>query len=84
MKRITKQRELVRLARQLKVRPDWHESDELGVTATTDGDSFDNAGFWGSGFHGSGTEMYVTLHQDGRPVAQVNLATLFAWAAGGE
>lgn len=25
-------------------------------------------------------EMYVTLHQDGRPVAHINLAMLFAWA----
>lgn len=25
-------------------------------------------------------EMYVTLHQDGRPVAHINLALLFAWA----
>jgi hypothetical protein len=48
MKRITEQHELVELARELGVRPDWHEPDEQGITARfdgTDGD-FDNAGFW--------------------------------------
>lgn len=48
MKQITEQAELVTLARELGVRPDWHEPDEQGLTARfdgTDGD-FDNAGFW--------------------------------------
>ena len=71
----------------LGVRPDWHEPDEQGLTATTHGVSFDNAGFWGQEYRGgmSGTEFteqYVTLHRDSQPVAHVNLATLFAWATG--
>lgn len=48
MKRIIERAELVALARELGVRPDWHEPDEQGLTARfdgTDGD-FDNAGFW--------------------------------------
>lgn len=30
------------------------------------------------------TEMYVTIRKDGLPVAQVNLATLMAWATGAD
>lgn len=48
MKLIHNRDELVQLARELGVRPDWHEPDEQGLTARfdgTDGD-FDNAGFW--------------------------------------
>lgn len=48
MKLITERAELVALARELGVRPDWHEPDEQGITARfdgTDGD-FDNAGHW--------------------------------------
>lgn len=80
MKRISKRNDLVKLARQLKVRPDWHEPDEQEVTATMHGQTFNNAGFWGIGSNHK-WEMYVTLYKDGKPVAEVNLATLFAWAA---
>ena len=88
-KRITTRADLVTLARDLGVRPDWHEPDEQEVTATTEGVSFDNAGFWPKSsessdypYHPSIIEMSVTLSKGGKPVAVVNLATLFAWAAG--
>ena len=87
MKRINTKAELVALAAELGVRRDWHEPDEQEVTATTHGRRFDNAGFWGETFRSSFdgaefTERYVKLYKAGRPVAVVNLATLFAWATG--
>jgi hypothetical protein len=93
--RINKRDDLVALANELGVRRDWHEPDDRGVTAEVRGASFDNAGFWGikeeAGFlarHGHrgavAVEMYVTLYKDGEPVAEVNLATLFAMATGYE
>ena len=86
MKRIMTKAQLVELAGELGVRPDWHEPDEQEVTATTHGRTFDNAGFWGETRRASDgrdfTERYVKLYQDGKPVAAVNLATLFAWATG--
>lgn len=86
MKRITTKAELVALADELGVRPDWHEPDEQGVSATTHGVAFDNAGFWGKTYRsGDGhpfTERYAILWKDGRKIATVNLATLFAWATG--
>lgn len=87
MKRITCRADLVTLAAELGVRHDWHEPDEQEVTATTHGKTFDNAGFWGKTFAVDGyefTEQYVTLYKAGVAVAVVNLATLFAWAAGKE
>jgi hypothetical protein len=71
------------LAVELGVRPDWHEPDEQEVGAEVYGESFDNAGFWGAErlVSGPGMEMWVRLYKDGQPVADVNLATLFAWAA---
>lgn len=87
MKHINSRADLITLAKELGVRPDWHEPDEVDVTATMHGVSFDNAGFWGreyhSGFDGKEyTEQYVVLHKDGEAVAAVNLAILFAWATG--
>lgn len=93
IKRIDTQDELVALAKELGVRRDWHEPDEREVTAEVRGKSFDNAGFWGirdeadmlarSGHSGAlAVEQYVVLYQDGQPVAEVNLATLFAFACG--
>ena len=81
MKRITTKAELIELAGKLGVRADWHEPDEQDVTATMHGKSFDNAGFWPEPRFVR-EEMYVTLWQYDEPVAHVNLATLFAWAAG--
>jgi len=86
MKRITKREELVTLAAELGTRPDWHEPDEQDLTARVFGDGFDNAGFWDDGgrsrysFYGT-EELHVVLYRNETPVASVNLATLFAWAA---
>jgi hypothetical protein len=93
IQRIGKRDDLVALANKLGVLPDWHEPDNQEVTAEVRGKSFDNAGFWGikhevdflarHGARGSeAVEMYVVLYQDGEPVAEVNLATLFAFATG--
>jgi len=87
--RITSRDQLRAVARQLGVRPDWHEPDEQRVTAQIRGSDFDNAGFWGhrddgatlSTFGEGRQELWVGLSQDGKPVAEVNLATLLAWAA---
>ena len=38
------------LARELRVRHDWHEPDEQNLEAVCFGDDFDNAGFWGRDF----------------------------------
>jgi hypothetical protein len=88
MRRINTKAELVALARELGVRPDWHEPDESGVNALVSGHVLDNAGFWGEG--GTGTipswaqEMWVTItvETEGvkpRGVAEVNLAMLLAF-----
>ena len=90
VKYITTREQLIDLARDLRVRPSWHEPDEQNVTARVRGKEFDNAGFWGE----NDGELCVILsvgsqHCDecGKPevtedVAIVNLATLFAWATG--
>jgi len=46
MKLITDRAELVELARELGVRPDWHEPDEQRLSARVEGETFDNAGWW--------------------------------------
>lgn len=82
---ITERHELVELARELKVRDDWHEPDEQDLTARVYGNVFDNA--MGPGFeHAYGPdkeflEMFVELRKNHVPIAQVSLATLFAWAS---
>jgi len=80
MKRINTRAQLVALAQELGVRPDWHEPDEQQVTATAHGVSFDNAGFWGEARsrYMSHEEQHVVLYKEGRAVATVNLATLVA------
>lgn len=89
MKRVTTRAELVALAEELGVRPDWHEPDEQNVTVTTHGVDFDNAGFWpaekildphSAHITRVTTERYVVICRDEAEVAAVNLATLFAWA----
>jgi hypothetical protein len=67
--------ELIELARELKVRKDWHEPDEQGITVELGGTSFDNAC---SDEH----ETHILIKKYGEPIAMVNLATLFAWACG--
>lgn len=86
--RITTRAELRELARQLGVRPDWHEPDGQEVDASVIGTNFDNAGTWGPDcdVHESAPhrEISVLISQTSTLVAEVNLATLFAWAAGYE
>ncbi len=92
-KRIRNRGELMALAAELGVRQDWHEPDNQGVTAEVRGKTFDNAGFWGAEHEAqwmerygdpAGIEKWVILVRDGEPVAEVNLAELFAWATGYE
>ena len=86
MKRVTTRQELLELKAELGVSMDWHEPDEQEVDARVYGQSFDNAGFWGPNVdpYLSYAEMAVVLYKEGRGVAIVNLATLFAWATGYE
>jgi hypothetical protein len=97
IERITSRGDLVALTNKLGMRHDWHEPDERGVTARVTGADFDNAGNWGAaeverrrreraaGTGGFGMmEAWVTLYHEGAPVAEVNLATLFAFATGFE
>ncbi len=82
IRRIITPAQLRELAAELGVRPDWHEPDEQEVGAEVYGECFDNAGFWGDDLLSlGGYEMWVRLYKDSQPVADVNLATLFAWAA---
>lgn len=82
--------QLKRLARDLRVRPDWHEPDEQELTAKFHGTDFDNAGFWGTykgelrTFRDNKQEMWIELFKDGKLVAEINLATLLAMACGYE
>ena len=71
---ITERREVASLARRLGMREDWHEPDEQGVTVEVRGSKFDNAGV--------GDEFTVILWQEGKPIAEINLATLLAFASG--
>lgn len=88
IKRITRRAELLALAKELGVNADWHEPDNQDVEAAVLGSNFDNCGTWGPGCDvpesASYRELSVMLYQDGTPVAEVNLATLFAWATGYE
>ena len=92
MEHIDNKSELQALAKQLGVRPDWHEPDEQGVDVVMKGTKFDNAGFWGEtgiasrqelidqGYAPSQLEKWVVIKKHGKPVAEVNLATLFSLA----
>jgi hypothetical protein len=87
--RVSTRAQLQGVADALGVRADWHEPDEQEVTAVVHGDNFDNAGFWGHDSRGTPVtfgegqqEMWIELRRDGHPVAEVNLATLLAWATG--
>ena len=75
VKYVFSQSDLRSVASRLGVRSDWHEPDEQRVTAIVTGHQFDNAG-------ASDREINVHLYKNGRQVARVNLATLFALAAG--
>jgi len=110
IRRIRTQLQLQELAKELKVRPDWHEPDEQDLDAVAFGGNFDNAGFWGlkhlserelelrsrlspeSNEIGSAvidmeeahlfTEMFIVLYKENQAIAEINLATLFAFACG--
>lgn len=78
--------DLVELRDELGLRCDWHEPDENDITAVVKGTYFDNAyGSSGLGYHDNPSvpmEKTVYLKKDGKVIAQVNLATLFAFATG--
>jgi hypothetical protein len=94
IQRITTREQLIELHQRLQLRDDWHEPDEREVSARVRGGSFDNAGYWGTEmitqtFNGvtvkhsvRSMEMWVTVTVNGQPTAEVNLATLFAFACG--
>lgn len=96
VKRIETRAELVRLAAGLGVSPDWHEPDQQQVHAVILGARLNNAGFWGGqeiafrqsapelGLNDDSLELWAVLLAGGEPVAEVNLAMLFAWATGYE
>lgn len=65
-------------AHEYGLREDWHEPDEQDISVSFSGTSFDNA------FGAGGNEKCVHLKHEGREVAVVNLANLFAWAATGD
>lgn len=84
MLKINSKEELKDFAKQYGLRPDWHEPDEESIDAKVKGKIFDNAGFWGVDFDpkpfGITPEMSVVLYHKNKPVAEINLATLFAFA----
>lgn len=67
-------KELMNVKKTLGVNDNWHEPDEQNVTVSIKGKTFDNASVDG--------EIIVTLYKDKKPVADMNLATLFAYATG--
>lgn len=86
MKLINSRKELTELARELGVRPNWHEPDEQRVTARASGTHLDNA--MGADPIKNVGEMVVILERI-RPddhevsqIASINLADLLAWATG--
>lgn len=96
MKRIDNRADFVAFARNMGVRPDWHEPDEQDLTARVEGTpfDFDNAGFWPTDPRDHTAELHVIFSErdesldgspmTGRDLACVNLATLCAWASGYE
>ena len=90
IKHILCREDLWKLAQELGLRSDWHEPGEQEVEAICFGEDFDNAGFWGRRFRKDqidrhfriSEEMNVMLVHRGKPVAEINLATLFAIACG--
>lgn len=88
VKRIETQTELQEVACQLEIGPNCLEDlAAAGLSATVHGTLFRDVGIWGAPYMVGRLEptrgdMWVILHQDGKPVAEVNLATLFAFACG--
>lgn len=75
---------LVKWARDHKVRDDWHEPDEQGLSARVVGQKLDNA-FGDSGFvlddDVDPVEMLVILRDGEGKTLRVNLASVLALAA---
>jgi hypothetical protein len=87
MQIIDTREDLIAFAQKYGLRDSWHEPDEQGVDAVVKGSVFDNAGFWPwpeAATWGRTQEKHVVLKVNGKPVAAVNLATLFAFATGWE
>src|SRR5688500_16187121 len=86
MKKINTRAELVALKKELALRDEWHEPDDVEVTAEVHGAYFDKAGFWPDAGRPCTApeivEQHVVRSAYGEPVAAINLATLFAWATG--
>ena len=92
MKRINNAKELNELAKELGVRPDWHEPDEQEVNARIIGSHLDNAMGAdpdadddpdGSVRTRHWGEYNVVITKKGKDVAVVNLAELLAWGSRG-
>lgn len=92
MKRINNAKELNELAKELRVRPDWHEPDEQEVNARIIGSHLDNAMGAdpdadddpdGSVRTRHWGEYNVVITKKGKDVAVVNLAELLAWGCRG-
>ena len=94
MKKINNAKELNELAKELRVRPDWHEPDEQEVNARIIGSHLDNA----MGADPDADEKVEVMHdpdgsvrilhwgeynvvitKKGKDVAVVNLAELLTW-----
>lgn len=75
--------DLAAFAETYKLREDWHEPDEQGVTARVVGSKLDNA--FGATTsrqnHDGGGELNVILSMHGIDAAVINLADLLAWAS---
>jgi len=69
---INSKTELQELAKQLGVRPEWHETDEQDLTIIITGTEFDNASVE--------NEICISIAQNGKVVEVINLATLLAIA----
>ena len=91
LRRIDSQGALKALAKELGLRDDWHEPDNHELEAVCFGERFDNAGFWGRSVRETiadghlpqcSQEMSVMLVHDGKPIAEINLASLFSMACG--
>ena len=81
MQRINSRAQLADVARELGVRPDWHEPDEQRVNAFVVGNRYQLDNAMGPD-PAARFEPNVIITQDGENVAVVNLATLLAFAAG--
>ena len=98
MERINSAKELNELAKELRVRPDWHEPDEQEVNARIIGSHLDNA--MGADpdadekvdvYHdpdGSVRTLHwgeynIVITKKGKDVAVVNLAELLSWSSRG-